>query len=60
MLGQCVGKAVTEIQTGGVAAFAEIMERLTRQMCLFEVHRFDPNTHAAKQSVALLNISIEN
>jgi hypothetical protein len=37
-----------------VAALAEVVEGLTREMRLLNRHRFDHNANAAKQCVALL------
>jgi hypothetical protein len=52
--GEGIGEAVTEIQPFRVAALAEVVEGLAREMRLLNRHRFDHNANAAKQCVALL------
>jgi len=52
--GQGIGEAVTEIQPCRVAALAEVVEGLAREMRLLDSHGFDHNANAAKQCVALL------
>ena len=39
--GQCIGKAVAEVEAGGVTALAEPHERVTRCLRLLDVHRHD-------------------
>ena len=47
-------KAIAEIQPSRMAALAEIVESLARQMCVFKRNWFDPDTHASKECIALL------
>jgi hypothetical protein len=52
--GEGIGEAVSEIQPCRVAALAEVVESLAREMRLFDSHGFDHYANAAKQCVALL------
>jgi hypothetical protein len=52
--GQSIGEAVTEIEPCRVAALAEVVKGLAREMGLLNRLRFDHNANAAKQCIALL------
>src|ERR1035438_4302730 len=52
--GEGIGEAVTEIEPRRMAALAEVVEGLAREMRLLNRHRFDHNANATKQCVTLL------
>jgi hypothetical protein len=54
LLGERIGEAVAEIQPGWMAAFAEVVKGLAREMRLLDSHGLNPDANPAKQRVALL------
>lgn len=52
-LGERIGEAIAEVQSGGVAALAEVEECLPRQMRLLDGDRFDGDASFAEKSIAL-------
>ena len=52
-LGERIGEAVAEIQSGRVPAFAKVEECLAREVRLLERERFDANPGSAKKNIPL-------
>jgi predicted RNase H-like HicB family nuclease len=48
-----IGEAVTEVQSGGVTALAEIEEGLARHVRLLDRYRFDDDAGSAEKYIAL-------
>jgi len=53
IFGKRIGKAVTEIQPGGVAVLAEVEKCLAREMRLLHCERFEDDPGSAKKDIAL-------